>query len=199
MSNNRRAIFNPHSKPIDDLPVIYGFNNGGSDRNYFGVLMAADGTELGSHVSLAENFMLNDLGILDGSRPDLHVNCRSHYPDGYRMQFVRFDDVPKTPGLMSALKIAKANQDVIKGAMLRIKPAVLQRNAHGEIEDVVPADEDGGVAEIDVETFPGSKNIRLTQEDGNGATRFGRWAIHVSPAQVPALIALLAATLEPGA
>jgi hypothetical protein len=24
------AVFNPHDKPLDELPVIYGFNNGGS-------------------------------------------------------------------------------------------------------------------------------------------------------------------------
>lgn len=29
LEGRKRAIFNPHNKPLEDLPVIYGFNNGG--------------------------------------------------------------------------------------------------------------------------------------------------------------------------
>jgi len=55
-------------------------------------LLAEDGTALGSHLCSAEGYMPHDLGILDGSRPDRHEDFRAHYPDGYRMDFVRWND-----------------------------------------------------------------------------------------------------------
>lgn len=48
------VIFNPHDKPETELPVIYGFNNGGSDDWWYGCLIAEDGTGLGSHICSAE-------------------------------------------------------------------------------------------------------------------------------------------------
>ena len=44
------ALHNPKSLPIAELPVIYGFNNGGSEDWWNGMLLAEDGTYLGSHV-----------------------------------------------------------------------------------------------------------------------------------------------------
>ena len=41
------AIFNPQDTPVEELPVIYGFNNGGSPGWYSGRLLASDGTRLG--------------------------------------------------------------------------------------------------------------------------------------------------------
>lgn len=86
------ASFNPHSKPLESLPVIYGFNNGGEPGWYHAQLLAEDGTALGGHLCSAEGYMPHDLGILEGSRPDRHEHFRAHYPDGYRMDFARFDD-----------------------------------------------------------------------------------------------------------
>lgn len=86
------AKFNPHDKPFDELPVIYGFNNGGSPGWYSAVLLAEDGTGLGRHVCSDEGFMYGDLGILEGSRPDRHETFKKHYPDGYRMDFVTMEE-----------------------------------------------------------------------------------------------------------
>ncbi len=97
------AIYNPHAKPISDLPIIYGFNNGGEDRYYHGVLISEDGACLGDHLCSSEGWMINDLGILEGSRPDRHEEFRKHYPDGYRMDFVRRCDVDGHDGLQLAL------------------------------------------------------------------------------------------------
>lgn len=102
MSERRLAVFNPHSKPVEELPVIYGFNNGGSDDWWSGVLLAEDGTGLGGHVCSHEGFMWGDLGILEGSRPDRHEGFQKHYPDGYRMEFVGYNDVRKHDGLNAA-------------------------------------------------------------------------------------------------
>lgn len=99
------AVYNPHNKPLEELPIIYGFNNGGSPGWYVGQLIAADGTGLGSHISSDEFYMYGDLGIDEGSRPDRHETFRSHYPDGYRMEFVSHDDVKQNKGLAAAFKL----------------------------------------------------------------------------------------------
>lgn len=96
------AVFNPHNKPISELPIIYGFNNGGSAGWYNGQLLAEDGTALGGHVCSAEGYMLNDLGILKGTRPDRHKTFKEHYPDGYRMEFVGLADVRDHEGIAAA-------------------------------------------------------------------------------------------------
>ena len=100
------AIHNPHNKPIDELPVIYGFNNGGRPDWLSAVLLAEDGTPLGGHICSAEGYMPHDLGILEGTRPDRHEGFQKHYPDGYRMEFVSYSDVDGHDGLMRAIDLA---------------------------------------------------------------------------------------------
>jgi hypothetical protein len=112
----RWAIYNPENKPTEELPVIYGFNNGGSPGWYSAVLVAADGTCLGGHCCSHEGYMESDLGVLEGSRPDRHETFRTHYPSGYRMEFVGGDSVRTHPGLLEAyrlnqIKAAESQQD----------------------------------------------------------------------------------------
>lgn len=106
------AVFNPHNKPIVELPVIYGFNNGGSPGWMSAVLLTSGGAHLGSHVCSSEAYMPADLGVLDGTRPDRHETFREHYPDGYRMEFVGFSDVKNHAGLMAAIKISQSRAQV---------------------------------------------------------------------------------------
>jgi hypothetical protein len=87
-ANNGFAFFNPHNKPMAELPVIYGFNNGGSPGFMYACLIAEDGTGMGSHLCSNEGYMPHDLGCVECSRPDRHEGFRDHYPDGYRMEFV---------------------------------------------------------------------------------------------------------------
>lgn len=86
------ASYNPHNRPLEELPVIWGFNNGGSPGWYHATLLSDDGEFLGGHVCSHEGYMPHDLGIVEGSRPDRHETFREHYPDGYRMDFVKHDD-----------------------------------------------------------------------------------------------------------
>ena len=102
------AVYNPNNSPLDDLPVIYGLNNGGSPGWYSAALLAEDGTYLGGHVCSSEGYMPSDLGLLDSSRPDRHEGFRKHYPDGYRMEFVSYKDVESHEGLMEAIRLANA-------------------------------------------------------------------------------------------
>jgi hypothetical protein len=94
-------IYNPHNKPLEELPVIYGFNNGGQSGWLRAVAIAEDGNVLGRHTCSHEGYMRADLGIIKGSRPGRHEESyRVHYPDGYRMDFVPFEH----EGLQLAVK-----------------------------------------------------------------------------------------------
>lgn len=104
----RWAVYNPHDKPVEELPVIYGFNNGGSPGWMSAVLIAQDGTCLGGHCCSDEGYMESDLGVLEGTRDDRHEAFRAHYPDGYRMEFVRGRDVKGHAGLMEAYALNQA-------------------------------------------------------------------------------------------
>lgn len=98
------AVFNPQEEPLSELPVIYGFNNGGSSMFLDAVLLAEDGTYLGGHACSSEAYMPADLGILEGTRLDRHEAFRQHYPDGYRMEFVGYEDAGKHEGLQQAIR-----------------------------------------------------------------------------------------------
>lgn len=110
------ACYNPHGKAAEELPTIYGFNNGGGRGFYHACLIAEDGTSLGEHCCSSEGYMPHDLGVLEGSRPDRHETFRSHYPDGYRMVFVPYAEVDHTPGLLAAFEMneTKAANSLIR-------------------------------------------------------------------------------------
>ena len=103
-NGTKYAVFNPNDMPLHMLPVIYGFNNGGSRDFLSATLIAEDGTPLGGHACSHEGYMRHDLGILEGSRPDRHEGFKKHYPDGYRMDFVSYEDVPVHAKLNEAFK-----------------------------------------------------------------------------------------------
>jgi hypothetical protein len=107
----RWAVFNPENKPLEELPVIYGFNNGGSPGWMSAVLLAADGTGLGGHCCSHEGYMEHDLGIIEGTRSDRHEGFQKHYPSGYRMEFVRGEDVRGHAGLMEAYRLNQLIKD----------------------------------------------------------------------------------------
>lgn len=87
------AVYNPLNKPVEDLPIIYGFNNGGSPGYMHAALVSEDSVYLGSHLCSSEGYMPYDLGILEGTRKDRHENdFQKHYPDGYKMEFVGYDE-----------------------------------------------------------------------------------------------------------
>lgn len=96
------AVHNPHNRAIEELPVIYGFNNGGSTGFMSACLLAEDGTGMGGHICSSEGYMPHDLGVIEGSRPDRHQSFAEHYPDGYRMDFVPASQVLSHPGLSAA-------------------------------------------------------------------------------------------------
>jgi len=104
IEGKRWAVFNPNNEPLENLPVIYGFNNGGTYGCYDAVLLAEDGYHIGGHTCSDEGYMPHDLGIVEGSRPARHEEFRKHYPDGYRMEFVKSSEVEQHKGLMAAFE-----------------------------------------------------------------------------------------------
>lgn len=115
MEGRRWAVFNPNDQPVEGLPVIYGFNNGGNPGWYSGQLLAEDGTALGGHICSHEGYMEHDLGILEGSRPDRHETFQKHYPDGYRMEFIPATAVKDHSGLIKAYGRNQAQAAKTKG------------------------------------------------------------------------------------
>ena len=102
------AVYNPHNKPIEELPFIIGFNNGGSSRMLSAVAISEDGMKLGGHCCSDEGYMPHDLGVIEGSRPDRHEESyQKHYPDGYRMDFVSYGDIEQDPRLTKAFELSK--------------------------------------------------------------------------------------------
>lgn len=95
--------YNPSDKPVEDLPYIYGFNNGGGDSNWCGLLIAEDGASLGRHICSSEGWMYGDLGIIDANS-GRHKRFKEHYPNGYKMYFVTYNDAAAHEGLQKALK-----------------------------------------------------------------------------------------------
>lgn len=97
-------VYNPGKLPLEELPVIWGFNNGGSKYFLSATLIAEDGTTLGGHACSDEGYMPHDLGILKGSRRDRHKEFKAHYPNGYRMDFVPYDEIPNHEELNKAFQ-----------------------------------------------------------------------------------------------
>lgn len=102
------VVYNPKQLPEVALPVIYGFNNGGDSRFLMAFALAEDGTVLGNHCCSEEWYMCQDLGVIEGCRMDRHKErYQIHYPEGYRMEFVRYADVPNNAALKSAITKGK--------------------------------------------------------------------------------------------
>ena len=114
-------VYNPHNKKWNELPWIIGFNNGGSEGLWHGQLIDERGTPLGSHICSHEGYMRADLGVLKGSRPDRHETFKENFPDGYRMDFVSFDDVNDDPRLQKAFKLYDERKPEAKGSTAKIE------------------------------------------------------------------------------
>jgi len=107
-SYRKNFVFNPNNKPEEELPVIMGFNNGGSSGWYEALAIAQDGTVLGGHTCSDEGYMRADLGIIEGTRPDRHeTSYQIHYPDGYRMAFIESQDIDSCEVLQEAFRLGK--------------------------------------------------------------------------------------------
>ena len=110
--DRKRVIYNPNNVAPETLPVIYGFNNGGSIDWLDAQVIAEDGIFLGGHICSNEGYMPHDLGILEGCREDRHTeHYRPHYPQGYRMEFVGYLEYATHEKLRDAVKKANTPEE----------------------------------------------------------------------------------------
>lgn len=107
-SGRRVAVHNPHDKPLDQLPRIYGMVNGGYTGWLDCIAIAADGHILGGHVCSEEGYLPCDLGVLEGTRADRHGEYQKHYPDGYVMEHVPYINIKTHEGLQKAIELYKS-------------------------------------------------------------------------------------------
>lgn len=120
------AIYNPNNKPVEELPVIYGFNNGGNYGMMHAQLIAEDGTAMGSHLCSSEGYMLGDLGILEGTRPDRHEGFKKHYPDGYRMAFADAYHPAITKAIELNKQLKESGEESNKGSDAKVEITVTE-------------------------------------------------------------------------
>ena len=86
---------------------VFGMCNGGEGLYY---ALAEDGPGLGSHFCSNESFAKNDLGVIQGSRPDRHKDYKKHYPDGYEVVFVPSNEVKGNKELQRAIRLNEKKQ-----------------------------------------------------------------------------------------
>lgn len=100
---NTTTVFNPKGYALKELPIVFGFSNGGQPGFMHALAIAEDGTVLGDHMCSDESYMPADLGLIEGRRPDRQAAFAAHYPDGYRAEFVTAAAIPGHARLLAAL------------------------------------------------------------------------------------------------
>jgi hypothetical protein len=115
-AGRKPVVFNPHGRPVEELPRIMAFSNTVAETGQavYAILIEAlaiaeDGTVLGNHACSHEGYINNDLGVLEGCREGRHIESyRKHYPDGYRMEFVPGECIDSYAPLQEAFRLNKA-------------------------------------------------------------------------------------------
>ena len=92
-----------------DKPKIYCFIKGGSSGWLNVVGIAEDGHVLSGHTSSTREFAIHDIGITSDWK---HEEYQEHYPDGYELEWIEYDDVPNHKGLNDAIEKNKKLEEV---------------------------------------------------------------------------------------
>jgi len=114
-NNQEWVVFNPQGRPVGELPVVYAYGNNKANGHHFvrAIAMAEDGHVLATHACSHEGYVMHDLGVVPNGWKNEHYE--KHYPDGYRMEFVRTDDILSHEGLLAAYE---RNQERAKAAQV---------------------------------------------------------------------------------
>lgn len=97
-------VYNPLNKPEEELPIIYGFNNGGNPGFYSAIALAESGHDLAGHICSTEGWMPLDLGFHDAGFIHKREHYRQHYPEGYRTIFLERDELSTDTGFLAAIE-----------------------------------------------------------------------------------------------
>lgn len=85
---------------MSDKPKIYAFSNGGYPGFFQALAISEDGYVVGQHVCSHESWIPHDLGVTSEWH---HEGYQKHYPDGFEVVFVPYDDVVSHKGLQEAI------------------------------------------------------------------------------------------------
>jgi len=109
MEGKKNVVYNPEEKEISELPVIYGYSTGREllyPHSVPGYLIGEKGNVFRSQISSNEEYLPSDLGVLEGESPGRHEEFKKHYPNGYRMEFVKKEQMENNKGFREAYKLA---------------------------------------------------------------------------------------------
>lgn len=148
------TVFNPHDKPEEELPTIFGFVNGQAMMNWLDVVaLSEDGICLGGHICSHECFGPGDIGCLPGVRTDRHEKqYQKYYPDGYRMEWVQSDQIEGHSKLQEAIQASKDLTDEEVRAKV-IAAGLLEDDGKPKVE-ITTADDEGNEATVSLTGKP---------------------------------------------
>lgn len=101
------TVFNPHNLSLDSLPSIMIFSAVVDGKEGPAYALSEDGKCLGSHYCSNESFVPLDLGGFEGRRPDREEAYKSHYPNGYKIEFILAKFVESHEKLNKAFELNK--------------------------------------------------------------------------------------------
>lgn len=105
-------VHNPHGKPVEELPIIYGAAVADlKDLGVGGKTITQEGMFLANWLSSNEEFLKSDLGIVEGGKASMKVLFDRVYPDGYRTEYVSLKDHDTHPVIGPILKAVEAKVD----------------------------------------------------------------------------------------
>ena len=83
--------------------TVQGSTVGGDVMGY---ALAEDGTGLGSHLSSSEYFSKHDMGLTSDWH---HKDYKEHYPNGYEVEWIDYENLGAHTGFQRSLKINHEN------------------------------------------------------------------------------------------
>lgn len=92
---------------------IFVFINTYAPGNYISYAISEDGVILSNHLSSSEEWAKHDMGI---TSPWKHEEYNAHYPQGWEIEFVSYENVASHNELQKAFEIYKKNNPKSEGA-----------------------------------------------------------------------------------
>lgn len=83
---------------------IFVFVNEQAREHFAGVAIAEDGKVLAQHLSSSESWCMHDMGMFPNNCDWKHDKYKAHCPDGYELEFIKYDDVVAHKELQEAFK-----------------------------------------------------------------------------------------------
>lgn len=104
-------IYNPAHRPIDELPVIYGYVSGANPKGCLCLAVSSDGDYLGNRWCTSPEFMAYDLSLaIDGGCQMIKFYLE-RYQNGFRCVAVPHGEEDSHVGLQKALDKLEAKTE----------------------------------------------------------------------------------------